>query len=304
MAWNLETFARYALPLVQSDLTLAKTIAINVSATPGELGGTIDFTSPWVTGDARVHTEADRRARNAFVFDDLEEVKTPITLSDYVYKGSYLPYDFETFSLTDAGLRDILSTSAKKVADRINSISSAVVGGVIADVAEEDVVTLGATEDETVKIVLDAIYDLKLALDERGVDAGDRYVAISPRVSRILVGSNTFRNASVAGDNDALRKATLGEIAGMTVIQDLGLTGLGMVAYEKYGFGLVIRPKAASRAAGVESTVVLSEDSSMVLNATIGHDINVNADKIIVGSFVGAAKLDPSRSAAVRFVEA
>lgn len=300
MAWNLKEFNTVVLPLVKARLTSAKTIALDVSFEAGKQGGTVDITSPYVQGEARVHTQADREAKTAFVFDDVVDMSTPITLSDYVYKGTDLPYDFETFAIVD--LKEIANQSANVVARKINSIAGGLFQTEINAAVES--VTLGATDEESSAIVLKNILKAKTQLDTAGVDTFNRTAVVSPLVGEILLGSTQFSNADKAGTADSLREATIGRVYGFDVVIDNTLTGLGMVAYENYGFGLVIRPKAKSLSNGVESEVTIDEAGTMVLNSTAAFDIMHNSDKLIVGAFVGAAKLDPSRSVAVKFVSA
>lgn len=297
MAWNLKEFNTVVLPLVKARLTTAQTIALDVSVAPGSQGGTVDFQSPHVVvGEARVHTQADRDAKNSFVFDDVVEVKTPITLSDYVYKGTTLPYDYVTFTIVE--MKEIANQSANVVARKINSMAGSLLQAEI-DAADE--IALGADEEVASKVVLRSLLRAKTEMDAIGVDTFKRTAAVSPLVGEILLASDQFSNADRAGAPDALREATIGRVYGFDVVIDNTLSAYGMVAYEQYAFGLVIRPKGKSLSNAVESEVTIDTEGKMVLNSTSAFDINSGSDKLIVGAFVGAAKLDGARSVAVRF---
>lgn len=297
MAWNLKEFNTVVLPLVKARLTTAQTIAMDVKVDAGRAGGTVDFESPFIVqGEARVHTQADRDARNAFVFDEVETTNTPITLSDYVYKGTALTYDMTTFSIVN--LKDVINQSASVVARKINSIAGALLQ---AEIDAADVVALPEDEDAAVKVVLRHVLRTKTSMDEIGVDTFRRTLAVSPLIGEILLTADQFSSADRAGVPDALREATIGRVYGFDVVIDNTLSGLGFVAYENYAFGLVVRPAAKPMSNVVESETTIDAEGKMVLNSTVDYDINQKTDKLITGAFVGAAKLDPARSSAVRF---
>lgn len=300
MAWNLKEFNTVVLPLVKARLTSAKTISLDVSSEAGRQGGTVDVQSPYVQGEANVHTQANRDAKDGFIFDDVVDQSTPITLSDYVYKGTELPYDFVTFTIVD--LKEIANQAANVVARKINSITANLFQTEIN--AAVTPVTLAATDKDSAAIILKSLLRAKTTLDTAGVDTFNRSAVVSPLVGEILLGSEQFSNADKAGNADSLREATIGRVYGFDVIVDNNLTDYGMVAYENYGFGLVVRPKGKSVSNAVESEVTMDDAGTMVLNSTAAFDSNSQSDKLVVGAFVGAAKLDPSRSVAVKFTAA
>lgn len=299
MAWNLNDFNSVALPAVQTKLVTARTIYTDLAADAGIQGGTYNVRSPYVAGPARVHTQADRDAKNAFQFDDLIDQVTPVTLSDYIYKGSFCPYDFETFELSD--VKPLIASSSQVVADKVNQVTAAALQTEINAVTAGKTVALDADETVAAKQILATLRKAKTQLDTAGVPTSDRHVAISPEVAERLIALDNFSNASAAGSTDALREGTLGRIYGFEVHEDIALTGLGFVAYEKHAFGIVIRPKAKSFAASVDSVVTIDAEAGFVLNSTVSFDGDLQADKIVVGAFVGVGKLDPARSVAAKF---
>lgn len=297
-SWNTDEFSRAVIPALKARTTLARTIAIDVSSTPGVNGGTYNFRSPYVAGDANVYTAADRAAKNSFIFDDVQDQVTPITLDGFAYKGLALPADYQTFAVWD--LKDNINQCAGSVANKVNALTSGLFQTEINAITVTNATVLGANVEESTAIILGKVLTAKTQLDVAGVDTFGRTLAVSPLTAEILLASDKFSSADKSGTPDALREASVGRIYGFDVIVDNGLSGHGFVAYEKYAFGLIVRPKAKSTAA-VESTVTMAEDSSFVLSATISYDSALQEDRLVVGAFVGLGKLDPARSVAARF---
>jgi hypothetical protein len=300
MAWNVQEFGKTVIPALTARLTVAKTLAVEVSATPGQAGGTYNFVSPYVDGESRVRTSADIAAGNAFIFDSIVDKTTPIQLDGFVYKATALEMDFETFTIFD--LKNIINGSATVCANGINKLTGALLQTEINAVTAGKTIALVADEGAAVKQILKALLSAKTTLDNAGVDTFSRTATVSSGVGELLLGSDQFSSADKAGTPDALREALIGRVYGFDVLIDNTLTGLGFVAYEKYAFGLIVRPKAASISAGVESTV--SVDPSMVLSTTVAYNSGLGRDELVVGAFVGVGKLDPARSVAAKFTAA
>src|SRR5437762_542932 len=68
------------------------------------------------------------------------------------------------------------------------------------------------------------------------VPSGDRYLAVSPDIATRLLSLEGLRDASQAGDSNALRQATIGQVFGFTVVESNALTAGTAVAYHRNAF--------------------------------------------------------------------
>lgn len=302
-AGNAKQFGVLTLPFYSGNLSLARTFLLDTSSTEFKTsnagtGGTIDVVSSFIKGGtvARKHTAANRAAGDAFVYENIEEVSTPITLSDYYYYGISTNYNEETF-ISDTLATDSVPQAGAKVAQSVNDDTMAIVNGVIsADVSAA--VELAGSDEVKAAQIIKKIIALRQELNARRVPTTGRTLAVGTAVAATLLVSPQLLSVSASGSEDALVNATLGFKWGFTIVEEPGLDEFAMIAYQSGAFALVLRTKAPSLNA-IDSTVV-SEDG-YVLNVTIDRDGYRQTDLVLVGTFAGVAQLDPNKAVVAKF---
>jgi len=99
---------------------------------------------------------------------------------------------------------------------------------------------VAATTGDT---AFDLINRIRTTLSRNKVPQGERFLAVNPDFSSLLLGANSkLTSALVSGDNQGLREATLGKILGFTVVEStlLGTPGkAAAVGYHRQALGYV-----------------------------------------------------------------
>lgn len=296
---NASKFGSLSLAVMENAATLAKTFLLDTSAIDfrserGGTGGTVDVYSSLIpkATKAKAHTAANRAAKDEFVFESLEDTSTPITLSDFIYYGSEINYNEETF-LDIALDRDLVRNSGIKVAEYINGLIVNALNVASAAAVPAPVAVTGTIEEKTAAIIA-AIVSLRTELNTNKASTLDRTLAVSSDIAGILLQSPQFSNVSVSGTASALEEATLGRKYGFNIVEEADLADGSLVAYTKEAYGLVLRTKAPSYNA-IESSV--TDANGFVLNVTIDRDGKRGIDLLNVGVFVGFGALDSQKIA-------
>src|SRR5690625_3297924 len=93
--------ARSTLAALRYLTTLPRTVRMDFSQEfVAGRGQTVNVLGPVTAGEANVYTKAQRDAREAIEFNELDQQWMPVTLEDQLYNAVRLPDDFATFTLT------------------------------------------------------------------------------------------------------------------------------------------------------------------------------------------------------------
>lgn len=163
------------------------------------------------------------------IVDGLAETKVDVTLTDDIYKA---------VSITDEELTlDIVSFGEQVTNPVISSVAREV-----EDVVADEMAN-GAYETE---IELDpddpylGLVDARIALNNARVPAGMRGLAVGSSIEAAILKSDRLSKFDQAGDNNALREARIGRIAGFDAVSVPGLDPDIAVAFHKSAFVLAM----------------------------------------------------------------
>lgn len=259
--------------LTRDRLTLVRTMSRSFEANFG--GGT------GATVDVRYPASLLARRRNlhdatAITTDAITQGGTfPISLSDHVYSAVRLDDADLTLDITDFG-RQVLAPQATAVAEDVERIAL----GVMQGVAETTDIAYDAANPLT------ALTTVRRRLRNLGLPAEGLYAAVGTQIYADLLNSGALRDASQAGDSQALRNAEVGRVRGFTVVESNSLADDEMIFYGRDSFHLAVRapivPQGVSFGAAEAS-------NGFALRWIRDYDANTLADRSVVSTFVGAS---------------
>ena len=243
----------------------------------GPNGGTITVSVPQ-PGAARTQATAGA----TITYDDVTEVGVDVSLS-HLYHAKRVTAEEMTYELVNFGAQ-ILAVQVDAVARGAEDELAAAMNGL----ASEADFALAASDADTIETLLEA----RQALTEANVPSGDRFLAVSADIATRLLTVEGFRSVDQAGDNSALRDATIGRLYGFTIVESNGLTAGTAVAYHRSGFAFANRAPAG--VAYATDTAVFSEGGISLRHIFQGQP-DILSDASVVSTFAGAAVVDADR---------
>ena len=100
-------------------------------------GQTVNVLGPVDAGKANVYTKAQRDAREAIKFNELNQTWFPVKLENQIYNALRLPDDFATFTLTDL-TRQVLVPQAESV---VNDLAAPLIAEMVATIRKFTITT-------------------------------------------------------------------------------------------------------------------------------------------------------------------
>jgi hypothetical protein len=241
----------------------------------------------------RTYTEADRANDVDFVFDQLSWTPITITLSDEVYVGleisgvDNLLINAENISDLDPYMNSLSST----VARHLEASTAASINGLTgANVITEEYT--GVTKAEKGEEVISALQDLALDFEGNGVETENRFAVLGRNTYKNLIATKELLHADKAGEDTslALRKATVGEIAGFTIIASDKVDANSLIAYQSNAFGLASKSPAPNVSAPYSVETTAPGAPLKVLVSVLGLGAR-NKTGILVETFFGVKEL-------------
>lgn len=249
-------------------------------------GQVVNIKNPITAGNARTYTPADRTARNAIVFDELDQDTIPVTLDTQVYKAIRLPDDFATFTLTSLET-EVIRPMAEPVVEGITAPLYTEMNAVATDA---DVPALAADGSNAMAVLIAA----RRELNSRKVPLTDRFLALTPEAESAFLSLEQLQKVNESGSDGVLRDATLGRLMGFTIVVDPGLTQ--SVAYHRDAFAHVTRPSKAPQGAAFSSTI--AQDGFALRYLQHYNPLQLE-DQAVVDAFAGAETLSATRAVAI-----
>lgn len=281
-----EQAARSTLAALRYLTTLPRTVRMDFSQEfVAGRGQTVNVLGPVTAGEAKVYTKANRDARAAIEFNELDQQWVPVTLEDQLYNAVRLPDDFATFTLTSLE-RQVLVPQATTVVDGLAipliSEMTAIAGDGVPDVEAD-----GSN-------VLQALIQARKVLNARKVPMEGRTVAVGADIEAAILSLPQLQKVNEAGDGgDMLRRAVIGRLFGFTIIADPNLPSDFGIAYHRDAFAFVTRPSRQPEGAAKSATVA---QDGFALRWIQHYNPLQLEDQSVVDTFYGAATLDAQRA--------
>jgi hypothetical protein len=283
--WTPEQAARATVAALRHQTLLPRTVRQDFSNEfVAGRGQTVNVLGPVSAGEAKVYTKAQRDAREAIEFNELDQRWFPVTLEDQVYNAIRLPDDFATFTLTNL-TQQVLRPQAESVVDQL---AVPLIDEMTA-IGNDGVVEL-AEDGSNMSAVL---IGLRRVLNGRKVPTAGRYVAVGANAEAALLQNEMLQKVNESGSSDVLRNAVIGRLFGFEIIADPTLPDDFIIAYHKDAFAHVTRPSRQPEGAAKSATVA---EGGYALRWIQHYNPLQLEDQSVVDTFFGATTLDAERA--------
>lgn len=260
-----------ALGMLEREITLPALVWRDAGGSfRGVLNDTISIRLP---AFATARTRPLRGGR-PITIDSLDETKVDVTLDKDVYKAIAVTDEELTLDIVDFGMQ----------------VLTPIVHAVARGVEESLAATMtGATYTQHVPInpadPYLAIVDARVKLNNANVPMSDRFLACGTNVEAALLKSDRVSLVLNSGSDTALREATVGRIAGFTVVSHPALDPNVAIAAHKTAFVLSMQAPVAPD--GVTWSASQSF-AGMAMRAIRDYDFVNVQDRILADVFVGS----------------
>lgn len=277
-----------AIKLLQREIILPQLVWLNgIGDFAGKYQDTITVRVPARTVAHRRTLRGTGAARN-LVTEDLTENAIPVTLDHDVYHAVHLTDEELTLDIHDfAG--QVLNRQIRAVAEDLeNGLADTIAG---APYDQNSMIThIDASDDAS---IWEAIVDARRKLNDKYIDRAGRVLVVGSAVEAAFLKSEVFRRYDSTGDrpNTALRDATIGDVAGLTVVVSDALMHGDAYLFHPTAFIMATRPPAAPRGASFTSA---ASAAGLAIRWLMDYDYSETTDRSLVDTFVGyQAVVDP-----------
>lgn len=263
--------ARQALGLLERELVLPRLVwRDGFGDFTGAQGDAITVRVPAYMA-ARTRT---LRAGTPITVDELNETSITVTLDTDVYKAVGVSDEEMTLDIVNFGEQVTQPTMA--------SVARGIEDAVATHIAAATMSELEVDNTDPV----DTIFDARTALNKANVPMNGRVLLLGADLENKILKSDRF-TASVSGDavaSDALRDATLGRIAGFTVVGSNAIDPDEGVAFHATAFALAMRaPVVPAGAAWGMSTSY----NGLAMRVLRDYDFLNVRDRLLADVFIG-----------------
>ena len=266
-----EKVVKLSLGLLTRETVMARLVWRNAAGDfRGAKGDTITVRLPsYAVANSRGLRSGDSRTKS-----ELHERAVAVTLTENIYhdmgiSDEELTLDIESFGEQVAS--PVMGGMARALEDHI---LTTVTGATYAN-------TLTLNESDPYQTLLQARSTLNLMR----VPMEGRAVAIGSDVEMALLASDRLSNVNTSGSDDALRDATVGRVAGFTLVSVPGLPPGEAYAFHRSAY--VLSQRAPIVPAGAPWGALSTHDS-FAIRAVRVFDPNEVEDRYVTDAFVGS----------------
>ena len=216
----------------------------------GDFGGsandTINIRIPAIAG---AHTRTLRDSNRNLTTDDLVEYNIPVQLTEHVYSAIKLTDEQRTLDITDFA-RQVVMPQVSAMAYKLEDL----VADLIDSPEYDEVLEIDPSD------VFPAFVDARKKLNDANVPDQNRVLVVGSAVEAQILKDTQFRYAEHSGDNNALRRAFLGDIAGMRAFRSNAIDPNVAYVWHPTAFVYVNRAPVASE--GVVASASYAADNT------------------------------------------
>lgn len=252
-------------------------------------GQTVNVLGPVDAGKANVYTKAQRDAREAIKFNELNQTWFPVKLEDQIYNALRLPDDFATFTLTDL-TRQVLVPQAESV---VNDLAAPLIAEMVATETDVKIPAMALDGSNALNVLIKA----RQVLNERHIPTDGRYFAVGADLEAAILSLPQLQKVNESGSSEVLRNATIGRLFGFEILADPALPADFGVAYHRDAFAHIMRPSRQPEGAAKSATVA---QDGFALRWIQHYNPLQLEDQSVVDTFYGATTLDANRAVSVK----
>jgi hypothetical protein len=285
-----EKIVSQGLGLLQRELILPRLVTRYSAADfVGAKNDTVNIRIPSVLQAREYGWRNDRT--NPITYDELEESSIPVSLDKHVYSGLKITDEQLTLDLVSWG-EQVARPQIRAVAEKLESyIATAMAAANFRHTVDYE---QGDPDSEVGDMgFYRAAVSARKALNQENVPADGRVIVLGSDVEEAALLSKHLVKVDEAGSPGALRDATIGRIAGFTVIGNVNSVPADFaVAFHPTAFAFAnVAPEVPSGAsAGAGMTF-----DSLAMRWIRDYDPDRLQDRSIYSSFAGTASVEDGR---------
>jgi hypothetical protein len=292
---------RAVIDLLMRELVVARTVwtdAVSSAEWAGAFGDTVTIRVP-ARRTARTRV---LRAGTPITNDDSNEFGVPVTLDTDVYNGANITDEQLTLDIVDFA-RQVLGPQVRAVAEGVeDAIAAQIVAATYeaSHTIDADLFTSTSAHD-WYKIANRA----RKILNDSDVPKSNRWMLVGSSVEEDILNNDKFIRFDSIGTSaeDALREASIGRIAGFTVMQSNSIPETDAYCYHRSAFVLATKAPAVPRGAAFAQGVTLGQGDQMGAQSGLSginarwlmdYDYSNTTDRSLVDTYIGTAQVgDP-----------
>ena len=283
-----EKIISQGLGLLQRELVLPNLVTrLGVADFVGAANDTVNIKIPSIL-DAREYGWRNNRG-SAITYDELEELSIPVALNKHVYSGVKITDEELTLDIMSWG-EQVARPQIRAVAEKLESyIATAMAGADFDQSVQYDGVETG----EGVSSFYAALVEARQKLNAANVPAGGRVVVLGSNVEAAALLSQNLVKVNESGTDSALREATIGRIAGFTVIGNVNSVDPDFAcAFHPTAFAFAnVAPQVPSGATAGATAAY----EGLAMRWIRDYDPDHLQDRSVYSSFAGAASIEDGR---------
>lgn len=261
----------------------------------GDFGGsandTINIRVPAVLqASERTLRSSDRTLQT----DDLVEYSIPVQLTDHVYQAIGLQDEQRTLDIRDFG-QQVLAPQVSAVAYKLEDKLAALI-----DSPDWTSGTAGGVLPIDPSDPFPGVIDARKALNDANVPDAGRILLVGSAVEARILKSEQFRHFDKSGDDNALRRAYLGEIAGLQVFRSNAVAEDALYEWHPTAFVYVNRAPVAAE--GVVASASFGADGT-ALRWLADYSYEQIGNRSLVDVFTGYKVITEQDGSFVRAVK-
>lgn len=216
----------------------------------------------------------------AITYDDITEVPVEVSLT-HLYHATKVTDEALSMTIQNFGSQ-VTRIQTDAVARGAEDELADVMNGLLSDVS---IATNGSNIRAT-------FLDAREALSVNDVPTGDRWVAISPSITTMLLNLAELTQVDMSGTAQGLRDAVVGRYLGFNIVETNALDAGKAVFYHRTGFAFTMLPPAVPRGAADSA---ITNEKGIGLRQIFQYDPDHLTDRSVVSTFAGAGLVDADR---------
>lgn len=284
-----EKIISQGLGLLQRELILPRLVTrLGRDDFVGTVNDTVNIKIPSILEAREYGWRNDRSA--PIVYDALEELSIPIALNKHPYSGVKITDEELTLDIASWG-EQVARPQIRAVAEKLESyIAAAMAAATYAETVTYDAPADADADDVS---FYRALVAARRVLNTANVPSAGRVVVLGANVEAAALLSPHLIKANEAGDDSALREATLGRIAGFTVIGNVNSVDEDFaVAFHPTAFAFANVAPTVPDGAVTGATMTFD---SLAMRWIRDYDPDHLQDRSVYSAFAGAASVEDGR---------
>ncbi|AOD23815.1 hypothetical protein IM25_21370 [Rhodococcus sp. p52] len=270
------------LGVLEREIVLPRLIASDANVYFSQRSPANDTVSLRIAGRTVARDYGWRNDRStAIQVDDLNEFKVDVKLDTHIYNAIGLTDEELTLDIEDF-TNQVLLPQTRAVAERLE--------GKIADKISDATYPAGSVIDiATSGGFYNSLVDGRKVLNDNNVPVAGRICLVGTGVEQVVLKDDQFKKFDQAGDQSALRDATIGRVAGFTVVTSNSIPEDEAYVFHPSAF------QAVYRAPQVPRGVAFGEAQSyagLAMRWIQDYDSDYLRDRSVLSTFFGISVVE------------